>query len=123
MDARAQDDDPIVVERRARRRRAPSSSSAKTFAFSFVAFALSARAVGTRAEVVLSTDEVSIAAKTESPPLPSLTLGDVVAKHVAFPREVRSRCSVRAARERRRLGSILTKYSNVDAHETHDRQR
>lgn len=90
MDARAHDDDPIVVERRARRRRASSSSSAKTFAFSFVALALSARAVGTRAEVVVSTDEVSIATKTESPPLPSLTLGDVVAKHVAFPREVRS---------------------------------
>lgn len=127
MDVHARDDDPIVVERRARRRRASSSSSAKTFAFSFVAFALSARAVGTRAEVVVSTDEVSIATKTESPPLPSLTLGDVVAKHVAFPREVRSFAVVfgsHSERERRRPRSILTKYSkNVDARETHGRQR
>lgn len=122
MDAQALADDPVVVERRARRRRASSSSSAKTFAFSFVALALSAGTVGTRAEVVVSTDEVSIATKTESPPLPSLSLGDVVAKHVAFPREVRSRCSVRVARERR-PNSILTKYSYVDAHETHGRQR
>lgn len=91
MDAFAYDNDPVVVERRARRPRASSSSSAsRRLAFSAVAFALSTRVVATRAEVVVSSDEVSITTRTESPPLPSLTLGDVVAKHVAFPREVRS---------------------------------
>jgi len=56
-------------------------------ALAFVALACATLAIA-HAEVVLSTEDVSIALGAEEPaPLRSLTLQDIVAKHVAFPRQ------------------------------------
>ena len=44
-----------------------------------------------RGEMVMSTDEVALVTQTTHGELVGLGLRDIIAKHVAFPREVRAR--------------------------------
>lgn len=61
-----------------------------------LALATSTRACG---ELVVTTDEVALASRASSAPLRGLTLADMIAKHVAFPREVRPTLDRRALRD------------------------
>ena len=61
-----------------------------------LALATSTRA---RGEFVVTTDEIALASRASSAPLRGLTLTDMIAKHVAFPREVRPTLDRRALRD------------------------
>jgi hypothetical protein len=60
-----------------------------------LAFVTATRA---RGEFVVTTDEVALASQASSAPLRRLALRDMIAKHVAFPREVRRTLGRRALR-------------------------